>query len=171
MLIILKQRLEDEKKERVQKQKKREDRNRAEQQTVLDRQAKQQGLPPRPTPKDLGKKIDTVNVSTASLGKFHEKLPMEPKHSKIKGKRKFDPVVAPNNTEASPKQGKTKKAKKEGGNGGEGAAVGNEKKQNLTIFENLMKKQEHGDPSFVPDKKVLEMQKQKLGKRDRKNAY
>jgi len=140
----------------------------------LDRQAKQQGLPPRPTPKDLGKKIDTVNVSTASIGKFHEKLPMEPKHSRIKGKRKFDPVVAPNNAEASPAKqggGKTKKAKKEGGSGGEGAAVGNEKKQNLTIFENLMKKQEHGDPSFVPDKKVLEMQKQKLGKRDRKNAY
>ena len=142
----------------------------------MDRQAKQQGLPPRPTPKDLGKKIDTVNVSTASLGKFHEKLPMEPKHSRIKGKRKFDPVVASSNAEASPAKqggggGKTKKAKKEGGSAGEGAAVGNEKKQNLTIFENLMKKQEHGDPSFVPDKKVLEMQKQKLGKRDRKNAY
>jgi len=168
-------RLEGEKKERVTKQRKREERNRAEGQSVLDKQAKKQGIPTkppsRPSPKELGQTIDVVNKSTASLGKFHEKLAEEPKHTKLKGKRKFDPVAPPSTSPATKKAKKVKRPA--GGEGGEGqpAEVAYEKKQNLAIFENLMKKQEEGDPSFVPDKKVLELQKRKLGKRDRKSAY
>ncbi len=140
--------IEQEKKERVKKQKKREERNRME--AGVQESGKMggvQSINTKPSPKELGKDIDRVAKSTASVGKFNTKLREEPKEMRIKGKRKFDAVA---------------------GEKGAGA----EKQANLSILDKVMKAQEAGgDPSQVAEAKVTVLQKKKVGKKHRKTAY
>jgi len=80
-----------EKRSRVKKQKKQELRNVAEANT---KKAKKMGVSTKaikPTSKQLSNKIDQANRSTASIGKFNERLPGEDTHHR--GKRKFAPVT------------------------------------------------------------------------------
>ncbi|KAJ2296290.1 Rhodanese- sulfurtransferase, partial [Coemansia sp. RSA 2702] len=77
----------EEKKERIEKNKRRQSRN------LEERAATDRGLNPRDMRKnELKRALVMSKNSTASLGKFDEKLNGEPK---VKGlKRKFDPLVS-----------------------------------------------------------------------------
>ncbi|KAJ2248006.1 Rhodanese- sulfurtransferase, partial [Coemansia sp. RSA 454] len=84
----------DEKKERIEKNTRRMTRN------AEERMAVERGLNPRDMRKrELQNALVMSKGSTASMGKFDEKLKGEPK---VKGlKRKFDPLVAAAGTEKS----------------------------------------------------------------------
>ncbi|KAJ2720763.1 Rhodanese- sulfurtransferase [Coemansia sp. Benny D115] len=88
------QKKRDEKKERIEKNKKREQRN------AEERMAVEKGMKPHEMRKrELQKALVLSKQSTASMGKFDEKLKGEPK---VKGlKRKFDPLVGSTDQEKS----------------------------------------------------------------------
>ncbi|KAL6049755.1 Rhodanese-related sulfurtransferase [Balamuthia mandrillaris] len=129
------QKMRQEKKERIQKQQKREQRNRLE---AMQLEAKKMGIGSVPSSKNksmptqgnskekvnlLKKQIELADQSTASVGKFNERLPSEKTATVQRGKRRFDAVVEPTK----------QKTKGEGGS--------NEKKRNLGLLNQVLGKE------------------------------
>eukprot|EP01087_Luapelamoeba_hula_P012657 TRINITY_DN353_c0_g1_i1.p1 TRINITY_DN353_c0_g1~~TRINITY_DN353_c0_g1_i1.p1 ORF type:complete len:373 (-),score=113.16 TRINITY_DN353_c0_g1_i1:37-1155(-) len=166
-------RMRKDRKERVAKQSKREQRNLGE---AVRGGARSVGVSTGPilkgkaNTKHLTSKADDVGKATASVGKFNARLPSEPKEQRIKGKRKFDAVVSSDSPSGKGgKRGRSESAASGGGGGG--GSNGAEKKRNMAALDKVIKQREGRDPSAVPERKVNAMQKKNWGSRNKKSAY
>jgi len=62
-----------------------------------------------------------VGKSTASVGKFNAKLPMDPKHTRVQGKRKFDALIQSSESPGAGRGGKGFGGRNADGGGGKGS--------------------------------------------------